>query len=69
MKPDYQLFDVIQTLVDVPNVSGRTVPAGTEGTIIEIFETPEPGYMVEFPEDDELCLPVLGPQQIAPCKP
>lgn len=52
--------------MDVPDVSGRTVPAGTLGTIVEVFESPALGYMVEFPEDDELSLPVLRPDQIEP---
>lgn len=32
----------------------------------EIFETPWVGYMIEFPDDEELSLPVLGPDQIGP---
>ena len=63
---EYQLFDVVKARVDVPDVSGRTVPAGTVGTIVEIFESPALGYMVEFPEDDGLSLPVLRPDQIEP---
>ena len=63
---DYRLLDVVTTLVDVPNVSGRTVPAGTAGTIVEIFDPPWRGCMVEFPEDDELSLPILRPEQLAP---
>lgn len=63
---EYQLLDVVVTRVNVPNVSGRTVLAGTAGTIVEVFETPWVGYMIEFPDDEELSLPVLGPDQIGP---
>lgn len=66
---EYKMFDVVVARVDVPHVSGRTVPAGTAGTIIEIFDTPWRGYMVEFPEDEEMSLPVLKPEQIAPWTP
>ena len=66
---EYQLFDVVATRSAVPNVSGRTIAAGTLGTIVEIFDTPWLGYMIEFPEDDELSLPILRPEQIAPWVP
>ncbi len=65
-KIEYKLFDVVVSRVDVPGVSGHTVAAGTPGTIVEIFEQPSLGYMVEFPEDEDMTLPVLAPDQIAP---
>lgn len=64
--PAYQLFDVVQTLVNVTGVSGRTMPAGTPCTIVEIFDAPQRAYMVEFEADDDLTLPILQPHQIAP---
>ena len=67
--PAYKMFDVITTLVDVPGVSGRTVLAGEVGTIVEIFDTPWLGYMIEFDDDHQLDLPVLPPEQIAPWTP
>lgn len=66
---EYKMFDVVAARVAVPHVSGRTIPAGTLGTIVEIFDTPWRGYMVEFPEDEELSLPVLRPEQIVPWVP
>lgn len=59
----YQLFDTIRTLEPI-SLSGKILPAGTIGVVVEIFHQPQFGLMIEFAEDEELILPVLQPQQI-----
>jgi Domain of unknown function (DUF4926) len=39
------MFDVVRLTTDLPE-DGLT--AGAEGTIIEVYEKPEPAYEVEF---------------------
>jgi hypothetical protein len=42
------MYDVIRTLEDVESeYRERTVPAGTEGTVVEIYQDPE-GYAVDL---------------------
>ena len=43
------LFDVVALVHDLPEYG---LKAGAEGTIIEIYERPEPAYEVEFSDDD-----------------
>ncbi len=59
----YQLFDTIRTLEPI-SLSGKILPAGTIGVVVEIFHHPQFSLMIEFAEDEELILPVLQPQQI-----
>lgn len=59
----YQLFDTIRTL-ELISLSGKILPAGTIGVVVEIFHQPQFSLMIEFAEDEELILPVLQPQQI-----
>ncbi|WP_329018158.1 DUF4926 domain-containing protein [Micromonospora rifamycinica] len=40
-----KLFDVVRLNSDLPE---EGLPAGAEGTIIEVYEKPEPAYEVEF---------------------
>lgn len=58
-----QLFDTIRTLEPI-SLSGKILPAGTMGTVVEIFHQPQLGLMIEFDEDKALILPVLQPQQV-----
>jgi hypothetical protein len=44
-----KLFDIVALASDLPE-EGLT--AGAEGTIIEVYERPEPAYEVEFSDDD-----------------
>jgi hypothetical protein len=48
--------DRIRTLVDITaDFSDRVIPAGTEGVIVEAYETPTEGYAVDLAiEDDAL---------------
>jgi hypothetical protein len=65
------LNDRIRTVVDVSaDFSDRAIPAGTEGVIVEAYETPREGYAVDLAiEDDSLVggydfeNVVLGPEQ------
>ena len=59
----YQLFDTIRTLEPI-SLSGKILPAGTMGTVVEIFPQPQLGLLMEFDEDKALILPVLQPQQV-----
>lgn len=40
-----KIFDVVRLVVDLPEEGLRV---GDEGTIVEVYETPEPAYEVEF---------------------
>jgi hypothetical protein len=40
-----KLFDVVRLTSDLPEEGLR---AGAEGTIVEVYERPEPAYEVEF---------------------
>jgi hypothetical protein len=44
-----QLFDVVALADDLPE---KGLKAGAEGTIIEVYERPEPAYEVEFSDQD-----------------
>jgi hypothetical protein len=44
-----KLFDVVALVDDLPE---EGLKAGAEGTIIEVYERPEPAYEVEFPDPD-----------------
>ena len=48
--------DLIRTLVDVTaDFSDRVIPAGTEGVVVEAYDTPKEGYAVDLAiEDDSL---------------
>ena len=39
------MLDVVRLTTDLPE---EGLKAGTEGTIIEVYEKPEPAYEVEF---------------------
>jgi hypothetical protein len=63
--------DRIRTLVEVTaDFSDRIIPAGTEGVIVEAYDSPREGYAVDLAiEDDSLVggydyeNVVLGPDQ------
>ena len=44
-----KLFDVVALAADLPE---EGLKAGAEGTIIDVYERPEPAYEVEFSDDD-----------------
>jgi hypothetical protein len=45
--------DRIRTVVDVTaDFSDRVIPAGTEGVIVEAYETPSEGYAVDLAIED-----------------
>ena len=48
--------DLIRTFVDVTaDFSDRVIPAGTEGVVVEPYDTPMEGYAVDLAiEDDTL---------------
>lgn len=43
-----KMFDMVRLTSDLPE---EGLPAGAEGTIVEVYENPEPAYEVEFPDD------------------
>ena len=63
--------DRIRTVVDVTaDFSDRVIPAGTEGVIVEAYETPRKGYAVDLGIEDDTLVGgydfenvVLGPEQ------
>ena len=63
--------DRIRTVVDVTaDFSDRVIPAGTEGVIVEAYETPREGYAVDLGIEDDTLVGgydfenvVLGPEQ------
>ncbi len=40
-----KIFDVVRLIADLPE---EGLQSGSEGTIIEVYEKPEPAYEVEF---------------------
>jgi hypothetical protein len=58
-----RLLDVVTLARDLPQDG---LPAGAEGTIIEVYDRPEPAYEVEFATDDgaTIATVVLRPDQI-----
>lgn len=56
-------FDVVVLAEDLPD-AGLT--KGMIGTIVMVFETPTPGYLVEFcdKEGRTIALPTLHPTQL-----
>ncbi len=49
-----KLYDRIKTLVDVKgDLSSRTYPAGTIGTVVDCYERPVEGYAVDIATPDE----------------
>jgi hypothetical protein len=63
--------DRIRTVVDVTaDFSDRVIPAGTEGVIVEAYDTPREGYAVDLGIEDDTLVggydfenAVLGPEQ------
>jgi hypothetical protein len=44
-----KMYDAIITLVDVEgDFSGRLIPKGTRGTVIECYNDPQEGYAVDL---------------------
>ncbi len=58
-----KLFDVVETLVDIPRID---VVRGMSGTIVEIYTEPSLGYEVEFVYEGQtdLLLETLTPSQV-----
>jgi hypothetical protein len=58
-----RLLDVVTLARDLPEDG---LAAGAEGTIIEVYDRPEPAYEVEFAGDDGVTIAtvVLRPDQI-----
>jgi hypothetical protein len=58
-----RLFDVVALARDLPE---HGLKAGAEGTVIEVYEQPEPAYEVEFADDDGVTIAtvVLRPDQL-----
>jgi hypothetical protein len=43
------LYDVVELVTDLP-AEGLT--AGSVGTVVHVFDRPEPAYEIEFADDD-----------------
>ncbi|WBB82217.1 DUF4926 domain-containing protein [Micromonospora sp. WMMD882] len=58
-----KLFDVVVLL---ESLSEADVPAGSTGTVVEIFEEPRPAYEVEFVDGDgeTLAVATVRPEQV-----
>ncbi len=49
-----KLYDTIKLLVPVISDStGRNIPAGSRGVVVEIFDTPSEAYAVDFAFPDD----------------
>jgi hypothetical protein len=57
------LFEVVAVAHDLPEYG---LKAGAEGTVIEVYEQPEPAYEVEFAGDDGVTIATvaLRPDQL-----
>jgi hypothetical protein len=63
--------DRVRTVADVTaDFSDRVIPAGTEGVIVEAYDTPREGYAVDLGIEDDTLVGgydfenvVLGPEQ------
>lgn len=64
--PEFNELDVVALLVTLPAAEGiPAVPAGTVGTVLEIFTRPNLAYLVEFTGlIDDLMLCVVYPRQL-----
>jgi hypothetical protein len=64
---DIQDNDQVRTLHKTQTFDGATIPAGSEGVVIAVFEKPEPAFEVEFhveSADPEYQSVVLKPDQL-----
>ncbi len=59
-------FDLLETVITTVNIPDRHVLAGDVGSIVEIFNTPELAYEVEFvnPDGSTRALLTLAPNQL-----
>ncbi len=74
--PDYKLFDVVATLKPVPRDRLTLVepdyqaivqlPIGQVGTIVELYATEQPQYLVEFADSNghEYAMAILNADEI-----
>lgn len=65
-RPEFKALDVVALLVTLPTSEGMPdVPAGTVGTVLEVFTRPNLAYLVEFTGlIDDLMMCVVHPGQL-----
>lgn len=65
MTGELSLYDVVRLAVDLPD---EGLQAGAIGTVVEIFDTPQRAYEVEFADDSGATIAQLAlePGQLEP---
>lgn len=53
----FKQFDTIKTLQALPEVA---IPAGTVGTILDVYDHPYPAYEVEFADENGVTIAMLA---------